>query len=141
MIYIMWFYYDNKPKRTRDDILHFYPMQLYLQDVTMWNLCGWPLLAIALGYISNNVELARSSQFEWSHLQRMISDCVQLFLPLLEAFNDVHYWMVQFLSMKYNCLLSPLGLVAWVFWSCGDCFLGILFSCESPSILVNTIAV
>ena len=26
-------------------------MHVYLQDVTMWKLYGWPLLAIALGYI------------------------------------------------------------------------------------------
>ena len=38
-----------------------------------------------------NAVLVRSLQYKWSHFQRVILDCTQLFLPLLEALNDVFY--------------------------------------------------
>ena len=37
------------------------------------------------------VVLVRSLQYKWSHFQRVILDCTHLFLPLLEALNDVFY--------------------------------------------------
>ena len=61
--------------------------------------------------------LGRSLQFEWCHLQEVIPDSANFLLHfevLLMMYSTLYDWVVQFLSMRYVCLVFQLDLVAWV---------------------------
>ena len=60
--------------------------------VRVWCECIQSLSDVAISESQASfAALARSLQFEWNHIQRVIPECGTLFAPLLHAINSIFY--------------------------------------------------
>ena len=60
--------------------------------VRVWCKCIQSLSNVAIGEPQASLTaLARSLQFEWNHIQRVIPECGTLFVPLQHAINSTFY--------------------------------------------------
>ena len=85
--------------------------------VRVWLKCIQSLSDVAIGELQASfVALARSLQFEWNHIQRVIPECGTLFAPLQHAINSIFYPSLFGGAVSENEIALFPSLLVLVVW-------------------------
>ena len=85
--------------------------------VRMWCECIQSLFDVAIGELQASfAALARSLQFEWNHIQRVIPECGTLFAPLQHAINSIFYPSLFGGTVSENEIALFSSLLVLVVW-------------------------
>ena len=85
--------------------------------VRVWCECIQSLSDVAISEPQASfAALARSLQFEWNHIQRVIPECGALFAPLLHAINSIFYLSLFGGTVSENEIALFPSLLVLVVW-------------------------